>query len=284
MPLTLQCYCTDQVTICQLSELWLDSAFFYSQTGPVSASLGFGFNVSGSTLVGYSNPANVLHSESLPLSIADPDVWETLSATVEVGSSLNQPPSSAPALWSFGFAIRAVYACIDLETGEVVKDKEIFSAPFGDGCECFDGIRRVLIETNTDIWRGEDGDLNVEAGGIARMWTSSALGACQTCVAEFSSFLAPPKPSFIDVTASRGPLCLCAEGGTPPYAYYVLSGRLPDGLTLNPSTGCLEGKATGPGSGPVEFLVIDSAGEEATATCDFAAACVAPIAISNWMY
>ena len=59
---------------------------------------------------------------------------------------------------------------------------------------------------------------------------------------------------------------LVAEGGTPPYNWSVVSGTLPNGLTLNPATGEITGIPTGLGTQEVTFEVTDANGQMATVT------------------
>jgi hypothetical protein len=52
---------------------------------------------------------------------------------------------------------------------------------------------------------------------------------------------------------------MSAAGGTPPYTWSLRFGTLPNGLTLNPSTGVISGTPTTSGGDSVEFQVQDSA-------------------------
>ncbi|MFI5115777.1 MAG: beta strand repeat-containing protein [Terriglobales bacterium] len=52
---------------------------------------------------------------------------------------------------------------------------------------------------------------------------------------------------------------MSAAGGTPPYTWSLRFGTLPNGLTLNPSTGVVSGTPTTSGANSVEFQVQDSA-------------------------
>jgi hypothetical protein len=63
---------------------------------------------------------------------------------------------------------------------------------------------------------------------------------------------------------------LVANGGVPPYTYSILSGSLPPGLSLNPTTGAISGTPTMKGSYPFVAQVMDSSGGTAntvTANC-----------------
>ncbi len=59
-------------------------------------------------------------------------------------------------------------------------------------------------------------------------------------------------------------LTLAADGGKPPYAWTILSGTLPAGLTLA-SNGVIQGTATTSGSFSFTVKVTDSSGQTATA-------------------
>lgn len=52
---------------------------------------------------------------------------------------------------------------------------------------------------------------------------------------------------------------LAAMGGIPPYAWSLVSGALPSGLTLNPSTGTISGAALATGSFSFTVMVTDAA-------------------------
>ena len=51
---------------------------------------------------------------------------------------------------------------------------------------------------------------------------------------------------------------LLAVGGTPPYTWSVVAGALPPGLTLDPTTGSLDGNPTVPGTFRFSGLVTDT--------------------------
>lgn len=53
---------------------------------------------------------------------------------------------------------------------------------------------------------------------------------------------------------------ISASGGVPPYTYSLLSGALPPGLSLNPSTGAITGTPTTTGSGNFTVRATDSTG------------------------
>ncbi len=75
---------------------------------------------------------------------------------------------------------------------------------------------------------------------------------------------------------------LIASGGTSPYTWLVLSGTLPDGLTLNPSLGTITGKPTTSGTATFFVQVTDNVGTHAFATFTLTIqAAISPLTIST---
>ena len=72
---------------------------------------------------------------------------------------------------------------------------------------------------------------------------------------------ASPLPAGI--TAVPYDITLALSGGTPPYTWSLApsSPTLPNGLTLNPSTGNIIGAPTATGTTPTEFKLLDSKGQ-----------------------
>jgi hypothetical protein len=62
---------------------------------------------------------------------------------------------------------------------------------------------------------------------------------------------------------------LSAAGGTPPYAWAVTSGNLPDGLSLDKSSGLVSGRPTTAGSFSFTVQATDSSSPAETATEDY---------------
>ena len=54
---------------------------------------------------------------------------------------------------------------------------------------------------------------------------------------------------------------LTVSGGTAPYAWSVSSGSLPDGISLDSSTGLLSGTPTTAGTSNLTIKVTDAAGQ-----------------------
>lgn len=70
-----------------------------------------------------------------------------------------------------------------------------------------------------------------------------------------------------------------ATGGHGAYTWSISTGNLPTGITLNPSTGILNGQTTSAGSFPVAITVMDAVGR--TATKSFTLKISTPLAIST---
>jgi hypothetical protein len=60
---------------------------------------------------------------------------------------------------------------------------------------------------------------------------------------------------------------LSVIGGTAPFTYSIVSGSLPPGLSLNPSTGAITGTPTTAGSYSITAKVVDASGKSDTSTC-----------------
>jgi hypothetical protein len=71
------------------------------------------------------------------------------------------------------------------------------------------------------------------------------------------------------VTGTPYSQTLTATGGTAPYTWSRISGRLPAGITLNPSTGLISGTTSTATSVLVTFQVTDSSSPQQTATVQF---------------
>ena len=69
---------------------------------------------------------------------------------------------------------------------------------------------------------------------------------------------------------------MTATGGTAPYMWSVISGALPDGLTLHSSTGVIDGTPTTPGDFTETIQVTDANGITATITCSQSVTALGP--------
>lgn len=81
------------------------------------------------------------------------------------------------------------------------------------------------------------------------------------------SLICPAGTAQVGVSYSSA---LVASGGVPPYTFSIISGSLPPGLTLNPSTGAITGTPTQAGSFSFTAQVMDSSGGKnntATSNC-----------------
>ncbi len=282
MPLTLECNCglDEDVVICQITDVKLVVFADYEQLGPVGygAVVWLTTNPTGTSedmLASLFDPTDGAHYVDLPLEFLAPEYWNSAILYFGVGSSLFQPPSSEPAVWSIGYSIQTHYVCTNLSTGSIVKERYKHHAAAAENpCECFDIIQRTKMTSGSTEWIDEDGDVNHKTGVVSLSFTSSPLAAiCNGCTSTFPGLLPEPKLSYILVDGS-GQICLCASGGSGNYYFFKRSGVLPPGMSVDPDTGCLVGDATGPGSGQVEFGVLDlDTGEEAYATCNFSKAC-----------
>ena len=90
----------------------------------------------------------------------------------------------------------------------------------------------------------------------------------------------PPAPQPLTLSCSAGSSqagqayssAVVAAGGLGPYAYSILSGAVPAGLTLNASTGALTGVPTTAGTASYTAKVIDSTSAFATSSCSITVA------------
>ena len=88
----------------------------------------------------------------------------------------------------------------------------------------------------------------------------------------------PPVPTITTTSLPDGTVgvaysaTLQATNGTPPYTWSLDSGSLPDGLTLNASTGAITGTPTAAGTSPFTAKVADSATQSDTQALSIAVA------------
>jgi hypothetical protein len=255
MPLTLDCFCPDDINIslCQLTSLtWIVDAV--NGTTGMSVEL-----VGGPSTVGCS-PSTVGHCEHNILSDDWIAAWPSLAIRFAAHRSINSiVAESASATWY----IEGIFECV--RNGEVVSTitKYYNNTGFG-GCSVVDGDGFVRSE-------GFAGP----GAASETIFRSSGLGGGGCTLLTDAGFAPIPDQNITIDAETSGTLCLCANGGTPPYKYHMCGGMLPSGQALNPDTGCIVGTPDGvrPGIGPFIFCATDSFGEIAEVTCDIERGC-----------
>ena len=108
--------------------------------------------------------------------------------------------------------------------------------------------------------------------GTAYTFTVAAQNAAGTGAASAASTAVRPNASpglaFPDPPAGEAGVAyshqLAVTDGTSPFTWSVSAGSLPPGLTLNPSTGLLDGTPTAAGSYTFTVRVVDASGQSAT--------------------
>ncbi|MGD0824090.1 MAG: putative Ig domain-containing protein, partial [Terriglobales bacterium] len=94
---------------------------------------------------------------------------------------------------------------------------------------------------------------------------NTATASCGIVVSSVTLVLScPTGTAQVGVAYSSA---LVATGGVAPYTFSLISGSLPPGLTLNPSTGAITGTPTTGGTYNFTAKVADSQGNTATASC-----------------
>lgn len=74
---------------------------------------------------------------------------------------------------------------------------------------------------------------------------------------------------------------LSASGGVPPYQWKVVSGTLPDGLSLSAGSGTITGSAANTGSFPFTVLATDSAAQPSTTLSSLSINVISPLSVSS---
>lgn len=98
---------------------------------------------------------------------------------------------------------------------------------------------------------------------------TDSLGAmasvgCSISIGTFSISCNNPPSGMVGVAYSHA---FTVTGGTPPYTFAIIAGKIPTGLTLNFTTGIFSGKPTQAGYFNFTIKVTDSLGATATISC-----------------
>ncbi|RYF78015.1 MAG: DUF11 domain-containing protein [Cytophagaceae bacterium] len=101
--------------------------------------------------------------------------------------------------------------------------------------------------------------------------TVSVLSSATACGSTSVSFTGPASCTVCSLSLTTASLpngevgkaysqTITATGGTTPYSFSVAAGTLPDGLSLNPTTGVISGTPTTSGAFPTTIVVTDATG------------------------
>ena len=136
---------------------------------------------------------------------------------------------------------------------------------YNSGTQATYTIQTPLTECTDYYWRSYAIDASVIGYGELWSQTQSTPFHFRTSCFEITTTILPSGHQWLSYSAT-----LTATGGTPPYSnWQVVTGALPDGLTLDPNTGVISGVPTG--IEPTETVtftiqVSDSATRTATKT------------------
>ena len=116
----------------------------------------------------------------------------------------------------------------------------------------------------------------------------SSGSASNTVTSNCNIVVTTPPPLTVFCPLSTGQVgvpynsAISASGGLPPYSYSISAGTLPDGLTLNPTSGAITGTPTLAGTFAFTAQVVDSRGAAAgssTSSCNIVIAPAPPTLI-----
>lgn len=269
MPLTLDCVCPDDAALCYLSALnWVvewehhgdlvlsgsvDLTWTNHDSSPGSATTAGGTGTSGST-------------QSLPVDLQ----WSSLQVKITGGFAGTQSADpSKYGIFSARWHIEQVYTCTDGEGGSFTWSK-LAVPTTNDDAQCLNGSG--LLEGAVFASGG--------SGYVVLYFNGPSPTPCSSGSDHVTLDTFWPSPENETINGDTAGICLCPDGGTPPYLFAVTEGKLPGGQKLDPHTGCISGSpdATSPGSSTMIFTVSDSARppDMASVTCNFLRHCPTP--------
>ncbi len=249
MALILECVCSPDASLCNLTRLVWVVDITNLQFGSISATQNLSLQSSAGALASMASPSTGIYFIELPLSLTV-SVWGSLANTLFMDASTRQIPSPLYSEYQQFVAacvIHQYYQCVNLVTGQVTTRKVVaYTKIPGEDAICKTG----------EVIRGE-----VHAGLSSIFYVSTPLGDCLSggIGTADTAFYPIPEEQTIDVGDSSQ-ICLCATGGSGAYSYSIVDGELPCGMALNEDTGCLEGEPNGtcPGTTSVTFRVTDT--------------------------
>jgi hypothetical protein len=259
MPITLDCYCPGDsaVAVCQLVELRLLATIFSdAQSATVAFHETVGGGGTGVSASGGSSASldQTISGASLASWVAN---WGTVNVTLFAQSTFSLSNMLTTATWK----IIQHYECVDGEGRVAHVYRNAFPDDLDDA-QCVDGVIQII---------GTAGG----SGGSIWMRHTSPLG-CTDVALQVGNFSPDIDPPLVGTGGGFANFCLCASGGSGSYIYALVSGELPDGLTLNSDTGCIEGTVTGvsASSSVITFRATDrETGDTADVTCAFVPGC-----------
>lgn len=146
-----------------------------------------------------------------------------------------------------------------------------------------------LLHSSSSTGLGLAYKIQTAAAALNPTWSVASGSVLEaTTIASFkaSSFPpAPPTPTPLALTCALGIATqgqgyfssLVATGGTAPYTFAIISGVLPTGLVLNPSTGAIIGTPTVLGVAAYTARVTDSLGATKNASCGINVTAAPPV-------
>jgi hypothetical protein len=227
---------------------------------------GSNFKAGASVLFGAIASPNVLVSSATQIQATTPAL---AAGTVNV-SVRNSDGQSATSAGAFTFGQGLLITTSSLPNGTLNSSYSASLAAAGGSTPytwSYSGIVPHCVDFNTS---GQFSGTPCVAGTYAfTMMATDASGASTT--KQFNIIISGPV-LVITTTSLPAPTqstpysaTLQASGGTPPFTWSILSGQLPSGLTLNPSTGTISGTPTATGSFSFTAQVNDVASAQASA-------------------